>query len=213
MPRKATSVPDTCATSAATTEITTVEMRPQRSSFPTCRPNATGRSCVIAAAPMFMNEFTVLMIAAATPEKTSAASSTGVKRSRNCGVASSARASGASVAARDQRLHRDAHAEVEQQRDDQRERHQQRIPLQPPRVLQHVELVHHVRLPQRADPEDEEERERRERRQLAPGSQQLRIRREHACARWPPMPPPDIEGEEEHEHRRQRHQRPLKQSV
>src|SRR5829696_3627559 len=40
IPRNATSVPEACATSAATTEITTVEMRPQRSSLPTRRPNA-----------------------------------------------------------------------------------------------------------------------------------------------------------------------------
>ncbi len=78
IPRKATSVPESCAVAAAATEISTVESRPQSSSLPTRRPRATGMSCVTAAAPMFMNEFTVLMIAAATPEKTSAASSTGV---------------------------------------------------------------------------------------------------------------------------------------
>ena len=40
---------------------------------------------MIAAAPMFMNELTVLMIAAATPEKTIPASSSGVKRRRKNG--------------------------------------------------------------------------------------------------------------------------------
>ncbi len=59
-------------------EMATVATRPQNSSLPTRRPNATGRSWVMTAAPMFMNELTVLMMAAATLEKTMAASSTGV---------------------------------------------------------------------------------------------------------------------------------------
>jgi Na+/proline symporter len=53
--------------------MTMVDARPHRSSSPTRRPSAAGRSCVIAAAPMLMKEFTVLMIAAATPLNTIAA--------------------------------------------------------------------------------------------------------------------------------------------
>ena len=58
--------------------MATVLMRPQRSSFSTRRPSATGRSCVTAAAPMLMKLLTVLMMAAATPLKTRPARSTGV---------------------------------------------------------------------------------------------------------------------------------------
>ena len=72
-------------------------MRPQSSSSLSFRPNASGMSSVSAAAPAFMKEFTVAMIAAATPEKTSPATSTGAACSRNIGVAWSAFASGASV--------------------------------------------------------------------------------------------------------------------
>ena len=98
------------------------------------------------AAPMFMNEFTVLMVAAATPEKTSAASSTGVKRSRNVGVASSGARQRRQATAHDERLHPEPHAEVQQQHDDQPERLEQRIPLELPWVLEHVVLVHDLRL-------------------------------------------------------------------
>jgi hypothetical protein len=97
IPRKATSVPEACATRAPATAIATVVTRPQRSSSRTGRPSASGRSCVSAAAPMLRNELTVLMIAAATPLKTRAARKTGTWRSRNVGVASSARASAGSA--------------------------------------------------------------------------------------------------------------------
>ena len=98
-------------------------------------------SCVSAAAPTFMNEFTVAMIAAATPENTSPATSAGVKCSRKIGVAWSAFGQRRQLARHHERLHRDADAEVQQLVEQQRDGHQQRIPLELPRIAQHVELV------------------------------------------------------------------------
>src|SRR5947207_8028076 len=87
IPRKATIVPERWAVTAAATAIRTVTALPQRSSFFTLRPNAIGRSWVTIAAPIFMNELAALIVAAATPENTSAASTIGVTLSSSVGVA------------------------------------------------------------------------------------------------------------------------------
>ena len=87
IPRNATIVPDRCAVIAAATAMTIVIALPHRSSFLTGRPSAIGRSCVTIAAPMLMNEFAALMVAAATPENTSAARISGVMLSKRVGVA------------------------------------------------------------------------------------------------------------------------------